>query len=65
VGFANSAIAENNAINCTGNCISQEHDELNATIYTEVFFGIGLIVSGVGAGLVFAAGTQFMSRRPP
>ena len=65
VGFANSALAESNVVNCTGNCASVQHDSVNATIYTEAFIGVGLIVSGVGAGLVFAAGTQFMSRRPP
>ncbi len=65
VGFANSALAENNLVNCTSNCNSAEHDSLNATIDTEVFLGVGLALSGVGAGLVFAAGTQFMARRPP
>lgn len=65
VGFANSALAESNAVNCTGNCNSAQRDSVNATIYTEVFMGIGLILSGAGAGLVFTAGTQLMSHRPP
>ena len=64
VGFANSANAESNAVNCTSNCNSAQRDALNATIYNEVFLGLGLIVGGVGAGLVFAAGIQFMTRWP-
>jgi len=63
-GFANSAYAEQQEINCTGTCRSQDSNVLNATIATELFFGIGLAIIGVGAGLVFACATQFMSRWP-
>jgi hypothetical protein len=65
VGLANMAYAEGKIANCTSNCQSQDRDELNATIYSEAFFGFGLISIGVGGGLVFIAVTQFMSRWPP
>jgi len=64
-GFANAAYAGQQEINCAGNCRSQDSNVFNATIATVLLFGIGLAIIGVGAGLVFACTTQFMSRWPP
>ena len=64
-GFANAAYAEHQEIGCTGNCAPQDRAAINASIDTELFFGLGVVVIGVGAGLVFACTTRFMSRWPP
>jgi len=64
-GFVNSAYAEHQEVTCTGNCRSQDNAALNATFSTELFFGLGVIFMGVGAGLVFACVTRYMSRWPP
>jgi hypothetical protein len=65
VGFANAGYAEHQEISCTGNCTSQERDAINATYDLELFFGLGVIMIGLGAGLAFACATRLMSRASP
>jgi len=65
IGYANFAAAESAEINCRVSCNSEAHATLNASLETEVSLGAGLAAGGVGAGCVFAAAVQYMSRWPP
>jgi F0F1-type ATP synthase membrane subunit c/vacuolar-type H+-ATPase subunit K len=62
-GWVNLGIAQNNANNCL-NCPSPERAALNATAETSIFYGVGVTVGGIGAGLVVAVLVQFLARQP-
>ena len=70
VGFLNLAAATSSETSCEvnpgpGGCGSQSEAVLNASATESLFFGVGLILGGVGAGCVMMAAIGFMSRWPP
>jgi hypothetical protein len=70
VGFLNTAIAESTANSCQYNppatgCGSDQRAANNASTLDLELLGVGFVVGGVGAGLLFIAAIGFMSRWPP
>jgi hypothetical protein len=59
-GLINGAIAQNASNSCTTNCGSQAHAAVNATIESELFWGLGAAIGGLGLGLVFIATLSMM-----
>lgn len=64
VGFANAAYAEHQVVNCTGNCNSLDRAEANSSFESDILFGVGVAIVGVGLGIVLAVATRYMSRGP-
>ncbi len=73
IGFINASNAETAYTNCSlhppsSGCEQLSNNETNASIASELDFGVGLVVGGVGSGLLFVAAISFMNRaaaRPP